>query len=68
MEFDCEMVGLAPCLSFVALLVFSGAAFAASPAGLRWIAHRGGVVDARFSENSPASLEAAIAQAARRRE
>ena len=40
----------------------AGPAFAASPAGLRWIAHRGGVVDARFSENSPASLEAAIAQ------
>lgn len=31
------------------------------PAGLRWIAHRGGVVDARYSENSPASLRAAVA-------
>lgn len=35
---------------------------AAPPPGIKWIAHRGGVVDARFSENSPASLEAAITQ------
>jgi len=33
---------------------------AAPPSGIRWIAHRGGVVDQRFSENSPASLEAAV--------
>jgi glycerophosphoryl diester phosphodiesterase len=33
---------------------------AGPPAGLKWIAHRGGVVDARYSENSPASLEAAV--------
>lgn len=33
---------------------------AAPPPGIKWIAHRGGVVDARYSENSPASLEAAI--------
>jgi glycerophosphoryl diester phosphodiesterase len=33
---------------------------AAPPPGIRWIAHRGGIVDARFSENSPASLEAAV--------
>jgi glycerophosphoryl diester phosphodiesterase len=26
----------------------------------KWIAHRGGVVDAAFAENSPASLEAAV--------
>lgn len=32
----------------------------APAAGLKWIAHRGGVVDARYSENSPASLEAAV--------
>ncbi len=43
----------------------AGAASAASlvaapPAGLRWIAHRGGVVDKRYSENSLASLEAAV--------
>ena len=31
-----------------------------APKGLKWIAHRGGVVDARYSENSPASLEAAV--------
>jgi len=36
-------------------------AAAAPPTGVKWIAHRGGVVDARFSENSPASLDAAIA-------
>jgi glycerophosphoryl diester phosphodiesterase len=35
---------------------------AAPPPGIKWIAHRGGVVDARYSENSPASLEAAIRQ------
>lgn len=34
---------------------------AAPPPGVKWIAHRGGVVDARYSENSPASLEAAVA-------
>lgn len=33
---------------------------AAPPSGVRWIAHRGGVVDQRYSENSPASLEAAV--------
>jgi glycerophosphoryl diester phosphodiesterase len=33
---------------------------AAPPPGVKWIAHRGGVVDARYSENSPALLEAAI--------
>lgn len=32
----------------------------APPAGVRWIAHRGGVVDQRYSENSPASLQAAV--------
>jgi glycerophosphoryl diester phosphodiesterase len=35
---------------------------AAPPTGLRLIAHRGGIVDPRYSENSPASLEAAVAQ------
>ncbi|GAB4374295.1 MAG: hypothetical protein OHK0021_16220 [Bryobacter sp.] len=29
------------------------------PENVKWIAHRGGVVDERFAENSPASLEAA---------
>jgi hypothetical protein len=38
----------------------SGAALAAPPPSIKWIAHRGGVVDARYSENSPASLEAAV--------
>jgi glycerophosphoryl diester phosphodiesterase len=33
---------------------------AGPPEGLKWIAHRGGVVDARYAENSPASLEAAV--------
>src|SRR5688572_16035488 len=45
------------------LLLFAhlvGPLLAAPPAGLKWIAHRGGVVDARYSENSPASLEAAV--------
>ncbi|HMF75874.1 MAG TPA: glycerophosphodiester phosphodiesterase family protein [Bryobacteraceae bacterium] len=35
---------------------------AAPPAGVRLIAHRGGIVDPRYSENSPASLEAAVAK------
>lgn len=34
---------------------------AGPPPGVRWIAHRGGVVDAGYAENSPASLEAAFA-------
>lgn len=42
------------------VLLIAGASFSAPPNGIRWIAHRGGVVDARYSENSPASLEAAI--------
>ncbi|MFN0169773.1 MAG: glycerophosphodiester phosphodiesterase [Bryobacteraceae bacterium] len=41
-------------------LILFAPAFAATPDALKWIAHRGGVVDARYSENSPASLEAAI--------
>jgi glycerophosphoryl diester phosphodiesterase len=46
------------------LLVLSVALLsqAAPPEGLRLIAHRGGIVDPRYSENSPASLEAAISQ------
>lgn len=39
---------------------FGGLFAAPVPDGIRWIAHRGGVVDARYAENSPASLEAAI--------
>jgi glycerophosphoryl diester phosphodiesterase len=44
------------------LLTFCAAVplLAGPPEGLKWIAHRGGVVDARYSENSPASLEAAV--------
>jgi glycerophosphoryl diester phosphodiesterase len=45
---------------FLALSTAAPAAFAATPKGLKWIAHRGGVVDQRYSENSPASLEAAV--------
>lgn len=44
----------------VALLALCGLVAAAPPPGVKWIAHRGGVVDARYSENSPASLEAAV--------
>lgn len=55
MKFNFDMRLISLFLAGVALLE------AAPPAGLRWIAHRGGVVDARFSENSPASLEAAVA-------
>lgn len=44
--------------SFLSLL--GGAAFAAPPPAIKWIAHRGGVVDARYAENSIASLEAAV--------
>lgn len=36
-------------------------ALAAPPPGIKWIAHRGGVVDSRYAENSPASLNAAVA-------
>lgn len=46
----------------LAFALFACAVYAAPPAGLKWIAHRGGVVDARYSENSPASLEAAVRQ------
>jgi glycerophosphoryl diester phosphodiesterase len=46
--------------TLVFILLAAATLFAEQPAGLRWIAHRGGVVDARYSENSPASLEAAI--------
>jgi glycerophosphoryl diester phosphodiesterase len=44
------------------LASLGGAALVASPPppSIKWIAHRGGVVDARYSENSPASLEAAV--------
>lgn len=51
-------------LTLVVLLAIALAAAtltAAPPPGIKWIAHRGGIVDARYSENSPASLEAAIA-------
>jgi glycerophosphoryl diester phosphodiesterase len=30
------------------------------PPGIKWIAHRGGVVDSRYAENGPHSLEAAV--------
>lgn len=33
---------------------------AGPPDGWKWIAHRGGVVDARYAEHSPAALEAAV--------
>ena len=33
---------------------------AAPPKGIKWIAHRGGVVDDRYAENGRASLEAAV--------
>jgi glycerophosphoryl diester phosphodiesterase len=46
--------------ALAALLVAAAPAPAVPPKGLKWIAHRGGVVDARYSENSPASLEAAV--------
>lgn len=42
------------------LLAWTIALCAAPPVGIRWIAHRGGVVDSRYAENSPASLEAAV--------
>jgi glycerophosphoryl diester phosphodiesterase len=45
---------------FAFLLVFVAGVEAAPPAGIRWIADRGGVVDERYAENSPASLEAAV--------
>ena len=43
-----------------AFLLFFGLVAGAPPPGIKWIAHRGGVVDARYSENSPASLNAAV--------
>jgi|RhiMetdeSRZDD1v2_1073273.scaffolds.fasta_scaffold122319_2 glycerophosphoryl diester phosphodiesterase len=43
-----------------AFLLSLGLLAAAPPPSVKWIAHRGGVVDARYSENSPASLEAAV--------
>lgn len=42
------------------LIILAGAALTAAPATYRLIAHRGGIVDQRYSENSPASLEAAV--------
>ncbi len=49
-------------MKFAASLLFAlGLVSASPPPGVKWIAHRGGVVDARYSENSPASLEAAVA-------
>ena len=42
------------------LLILVAATLAAADPNQKWIAHRGGVVDSRFSENSPASLEAAV--------
>lgn len=47
---------LLTCWGMVAAL-----ALAAPPPGVKWIAHRGGVVDSRYAENSPASLNAAVA-------
>ena len=47
-------------MKLTALLVMATPLLAGPPKGLRWIAHRGGVVDARYAENSPASLEAAV--------
>jgi len=44
----------------IGLLLLVGLASAAPPPSIKWIAHRGGVVEARFSENSPGSLEAAV--------
>lgn len=42
------------------LFALTAALLGAPPANVKWIAHRGGVVDPSLSENSPASLEAAI--------
>lgn len=46
--------------SFLGCLGGAALPAAPPPASVKWIAHRGGVVDARYSENSPASLEAAV--------
>jgi glycerophosphoryl diester phosphodiesterase len=43
---------------FFALL--AAVAPAQPPPGIKWIAHRGGVVDSRYAENGPHSLEAAV--------
>ena len=47
-------------MKMVYLLALTVVALASPPKGLRWIAHRGGVVDGRHAENGPASLEAAV--------
>jgi len=44
----------------LALFALATAALAAQDPHQKWIAHRGGVVDGRYSENSPASLVAAV--------
>jgi glycerophosphoryl diester phosphodiesterase len=42
------------------IVVLVANASAQPPPGIKWIAHRGGVVDSRYAENGPHSLEAAV--------